>query len=63
MLFNAIVRRNFRNNKNAVAEDDVRKDLSKGSVSQDGEVLVDTHGNIWSLRVTWQKSWMCLLWI
>lgn len=30
MLFNAIVRRNFRNNKNAVAEDDVRKDLSKG---------------------------------
>lgn len=44
MLFNAIVRRNFRNNKNAVAEDDVRKDLSKGSVSQDGEVLIDTHG-------------------
>ena len=30
--------------KNAVAEDDVRKDLSKGSVSQDGEVLIDTHG-------------------
>ena len=27
VLFNAIVRRNFRNNKNAVAEDDVRKDL------------------------------------
>lgn len=44
VLFNAIVRRNFRNNKNAVAEDDVRKDLSKGSVSQDGEVLIDTHG-------------------
>lgn len=44
VLFNAIVRRNFRNNKNAVAEDDVRKDLSKGGVSQDGEVLIDTHG-------------------
>lgn len=44
VLFNAIVRRNFRNNKNAVAEDDVRKDLSKGSVSQDGEVLIDIHG-------------------
>ena len=44
VLFNAIVRRNFRNNKNAVAEDDVRKDLSKGSASQDGEVLIDTHG-------------------
>ena len=29
VLFNAIVRRNFRNNKNAVAEDDVRRDLSK----------------------------------
>ena len=25
-------------------EDDVRKDLSKGSASQDGEVLIDTHG-------------------
>ena len=44
MLFNAIVRRNCRNNKNALAEDDACKDCSKRSVSQDGEVLIYTHG-------------------
>lgn len=44
VLFNSIVRRNFRNNANAVAEDDVRRDLSKGVVAGEGDVLVDTHG-------------------
>lgn len=44
VLFNSIVRRNFRRNENAVAEDDVRKELSKGGGAEEGEVLIDTHG-------------------
>ena len=42
VLFNSIVRRNFRVNENAVAEDDHRKD--KLAEVQEGDVLVDTHG-------------------
>lgn len=44
VLFNAIVRRNFHDNKNAVAEDDVRRDLSKKDVPSEGCILIDTHG-------------------
>lgn len=44
ILFNSIVRRNFRENKNAVAEDDVRRDLSSGAKPEEGDVLIDTHG-------------------
>lgn len=44
VLFNAIVRRNFHDNKNAVAEDDVRRDLSKKDVLSEGCILIDTHG-------------------
>lgn len=43
VLFNAIVRRNFRNNEHAVLEDDFRKDKLEGN-AVDGEVLIDTHG-------------------
>lgn len=43
VLFNAIVRRNFRNNEHAVLEDDYRKDKLEGN-AVDGEVLIDTHG-------------------
>lgn len=43
VLFNAIVRRNFRDNKNAVVEDDYRKAKLEESVA-DGDVLIDTHG-------------------
>ena len=42
VLFNSIVRRNFRNNENAVAEDDHRKE--KLAVAEEGNVLIDTHG-------------------
>ena len=42
VLFNSIVRRNFRNNENAVAEDDFRKD--KLAEAKEGDVLIDTHG-------------------
>lgn len=42
VLFNSIVRRNFRNNENAVAEDDFRKD--KLVEAKEGDVLIDTHG-------------------
>lgn len=44
VLFNAIARRNFHDNKNAVAEDDVRRDLSKKDVPSEGCILIDTHG-------------------
>ena len=45
VLFNAIVRRNFRDdNKNAVAEDDICKDLSAGTAPKDDDILIDTHG-------------------
>lgn len=44
VLFNAIVRRNFHDNKNAVAEDDVRRDLSKKDIPNEGCILIDTHG-------------------
>lgn len=42
VLFNSIVRRNFRNNENAVAEDDFRRD--KLVEAKEGDVLIDTHG-------------------
>lgn len=42
VLFNSIVRRNFRVNENAVAEDDFRKD--KLEVAKEGDILIDTHG-------------------
>lgn len=42
VLFNSIVRRNFRNNENAVAEDDFRRDKLVGA--KEGDVLIDTHG-------------------
>lgn len=42
VLFNSIVRRNFRVNENAVTEDDFRKD--KLETVKEGEILIDTHG-------------------
>ena len=42
VLFNSIVRRNFRVNENAVAEDDYRK--IKLTELPEGDVLIDTHG-------------------
>lgn len=44
VLFNSIVRRNFGENANAVAEDDVRPEAGKGSKVTEGSKLVDTHG-------------------
>lgn len=44
VLFNSIVRRNFRDNQNAVAEDDVRRDVSKETTPVEGDSLIDTHG-------------------
>lgn len=42
VLFNAIVRRNFGENKNAVAEDDLH---GKGTTEvKEGDKLIDTHG-------------------
>ncbi len=43
VLFNAIVRRNFRENENAVAEDDYRK-VKLDAAAADGDTLIDTHG-------------------
>lgn len=42
VLFNSIVRRNFRNNENAVTDDDFRRD--KLEKAEEGSVLIDTHG-------------------
>lgn len=42
VLFNSIVRRNFRNNENAVTDDDFRRE--KLSETHEGDVLIDTHG-------------------
>lgn len=42
VLFNSIVRRNFRNNENAVTEDDFRRE--KLEKAEEGSVLIDTHG-------------------
>ena len=42
VLFNSIVRRNFRKNENAVAEDDHRK--AKLAEAEEGNILIDTHG-------------------
>ncbi len=44
VLFNSIVRRNFGNNPNAVAEDDIRADIDKVVRPDEGKVLIDTHG-------------------
>lgn len=44
VLFNSIVRRSFGYNEHAVAEDDMRKDMSKDMMAEEGNVLVDTHG-------------------
>lgn len=43
VLFNSIVRRNFFNNKNAVTDDDYRKERVEGS-NFEGDSLIDTHG-------------------
>lgn len=43
VLFNAIVRRNFADNKNAVTEDDFRRAVSANTLPE-GDTLVDTHG-------------------
>jgi pectinesterase len=42
VLFNSIVRRNFYDNKNAVIDDDLRKDKQPVVVEKDS--LIDTHG-------------------
>jgi pectinesterase len=42
VLFNSIVRRNFYDNKNAITDDDVRKDKQPDVVEHDS--LIDTHG-------------------
>lgn len=42
VLFNSIVRRNFYDNKNAVTDDDFRKDKQPEAVEKDS--LIDTHG-------------------
>lgn len=43
VLFNSIVRRNFFNNKNAVTDDDVRREKVEGTALE-GDSLIDTHG-------------------
>lgn len=43
VLFNSIVRRNFFNNKNAVTDDDVRREKVEGTILE-GDSLIDTHG-------------------
>ena len=43
VLFNAIVRRNYAENKNAVTEDDFRRAVSANTLPE-GDTLVDTHG-------------------
>ena len=43
VLFNSIVRRNFYNNQNAVADDDLRREKVEGT-SLEGDSLIDTHG-------------------
>lgn len=43
VLFNSIVRRNFFNNRNAVTDDDLRREKVEGS-TQEGDSLIDTHG-------------------
>lgn len=46
VLFNSIVRRNFRNNPNAVAEDDRFGKITKGTKDiKEGMTLIDTHGD------------------
>ena len=42
VLFNSIVRRNFGENANAIASDDVRSE--KSTAVEEGDKLVDTHG-------------------
>src|SRR5574344_559183 len=42
VLFNSIVRRNFYDNKNASAEDDLRKENMGNPL--EGDSLIDTHG-------------------
>lgn len=44
VLFNSIVRRNFRNNAEAVLEDDAPKAVSAEKHPEEGNVLIDTHG-------------------
>ncbi len=44
VLFNSIVRRNFRQNAEAVLEDDAPKAVSAGQHPEEGDVLIDTHG-------------------
>lgn len=44
VLFNSIVRRSFGHNEHAVAEDDMRKDMSRDMMAEEGNILVDTHG-------------------
>lgn len=45
VLFNSIVRRNFRNNMNAILEDDAPKVVSAISEHpKEGDILIDTHG-------------------
>lgn len=43
VLFNSIVRRNFYDNSNAVADDDFRKEKASGT-KLEGDTLIDTHG-------------------
>ena len=43
VLFNSIVRRNFFDNKNAVTDDDLRREKVEGTVLE-GDTLIDTHG-------------------
>ena len=43
VLFNSIVRRNFFDNKNAVTDDDLRREKVEGT-SLEGATLIDTHG-------------------
>lgn len=46
VLFNSIVRRNFSNNPNAVAEDDKFGKISNGGKKvKEGMILIDTHGD------------------
>lgn len=42
VLFNSIVRRNFGENANAIASDDIRSE--KSTAIEEGDKLVDTHG-------------------
>ncbi len=45
VLFNAIVRRNFYDNKNAVTDDDVQKNATANVKPVEGDSLIDTHGD------------------